>query len=325
MGIKAKIFIKLPYIINLEEKKDYKFSFEFDEFDIFNLEIKFNSEEDEDIYEKDYPINSSKNIEIHALYINFNHLEYQVKNDGEIEIPQKQQNYIFNLISKKLTEILNYLKEETNMFWIEDININDSYYNEATKVEFNFYSPDTDLNKCIRKTYSISDYYMINNSIMDISSLNDNIFNEFIERKEVEIYKNYLRKAQKSLYERDFENFIIYSAISVESYIENYIEKIRTESENDIIFTALNNINNNYIHLKYNTLLKYLKGKSLKELKQSNFDFLKRMYTLRNGLMHQGRIDEKVLKKAGIDNINFDECSKILNAIQDSFKLINEL
>lgn len=78
----------------------------------------------------------------------------------------------------------------------------------------------------------------------------------------------------------------------------------------------------------YNVLLKYLKGKSLQELNNSAFTYIKRMYTLRNAIMHKGTIDEVTLKKAGLshlNSLNFEECKKIIDNVKRSFSLISNL
>ena len=329
------MFIKLPYIIRLDEEKDYKFQFQFEDFEMFCLEMRHNDDSDYDIYDENCSVNSCKNIRIEAIYKYCDYTKYknhripytnQDINEFTVELPPDEVRRIFNSVNKKLDEIINYLRKKTNMFWIEEIPVNLITYCFGREIEFNFYSPNARLSKVYRQTKKITNYYM-ESDFEGVKEVNDNIFDSFDAN---ENYYNtadyYLNKSEKSLYERNYEEFIIYCSISVESFIKNYIEKIKPNK--DIVYGKLASLRYDYIDKYYNVLLKYLKGKSLKELNEGAFTHLKNMYTLRNEIMHKGIIDKDALKNAGLSHleyINFNECEKILKSIKKSFSLINDL
>ncbi len=237
MSIKVQMFIKLPYVIKLAKDKDYHFSFEFDEFEIFNLSMRFNDVNNESIYNEDYPSNYCSNIVIEAIYKHCNYLDYKKEkipflkgseNQFKIKLPLKETEKIFNTINKRLEKIFNYLRNKTNMFWIDELPMKPIAYCFGEEIEFNFYSPNTEMSKNLRFTTKYTDYYMISESFKNINEVDDNIFNSFSEDKnDVEIYSLYLHKAEKSLYERKLNDFIIYSSISVESFIRRYINRIK--------------------------------------------------------------------------------------------------
>ncbi len=333
MSIKVQMFIKLPYILKLEESKDYLYSFTFEEFEMFKLELRFNDEEDEELYNTNYPDNSCSNIRVEAIYKNCNYLDYKLNripyadetiNEYTVDIPFQKTKEIFGVINDKVNQILDYLRVKTNMFWIEDLPINPVGYYLGSEIEFRFYSPNARLTKSFKDIISYTDYYMISKKLNGISNVDSNIFEGFeINNEYSENYNIFLNKAEKVLYENKFEDFIIYCSISVESFIRRYIAKI--EPVGDIVFNHISKSNYGYLNLYYNILLKYLKGKSLKELDEGVFTLLTRMYNLRNSLMHNGSIDEDALNKVGLDVINFEECKKILDSAKKGFKLINNL
>lgn len=332
MSIKVEMFVKLPYLIKLKEEKDYKFSFEFNEFNMFNLDIFYNDEENEEIFNENYPSNSSYNIHIEAIYKNidysiFKKINFHGFDDGEYEIdlPEAQEKEIFEVINKKMEIILSYLRKKTNMFWIESVSIERIGFYNDNKIDFNFYSPNTKLIKNVKYVKSYSNDYRLNYS--DIIEVNDNIFNEFDSNKKyIEKYELYLNKAEKCLYEREYEDFIIYSSISVESFIRRYVSNI--EPDKDIVYNRISSSNYDYLDQYYNVILKYLKGTSLKEKDESTYMYLKRMYNLRNSIMHKGFIDKDALKKAGLshlEKLNIKECESILEGIKKAFAIVLSL
>ncbi|MFL0251162.1 hypothetical protein ACJDT4_12065 [Clostridium neuense] len=332
MSIKVEMFIKLPYIIKLNEEKDYRFSFQFNEFEMFDLEMRFNDENNEDIYKAEYPPCSCSNIRIEAIYKNCNYLDYEKRttfrgdkniNEFIVELPFKETNNIFNVVNKKLEKILSYLRNKSNMFWIEQPPIRPISYCFGNEIEFNFYSPNTKLFKCVKEIKQYTDYYMISDSLEKISNVDNDIFNGFKDDGVEEKFNLYLSKAEKSLYERSYEDFIIYCSIAVEAFIRRYIGKL--EPKDDIIFNRISVSNYDYLDQYYNVLLKYIKGKSLIELDENAFYHLKRMYKLRNAIMHNGIVDESALKKAGLNKLDFKECKNILDSAKKSFLIISKL
>ena len=109
----------------------------------------------------------------------------------------------------------------------------------------------------------------------------------------------------------------------MEAFIKKYIYS--KASKEDIVFEKLSSINYKYIDLYYNVLLKYLKGKSLKELNQECYNSLISMYELRNSIIHYGYIKKKALERAKLDNVNFNICEKTLKNIKTTFEIIKEL
>ncbi|MBU3157729.1 hypothetical protein LL037_25635 (plasmid) [Clostridium estertheticum] len=244
-----------------------------------------------------------------------------------IKLPLEEISSIFSSVNKRLEKILNYLRNKSNMFWIEAFPIKPISYCFGNEIEFNFYSPNAKLSSNVKRVIQYTDYYMLSNTFEKINYVNNDTFNDFnANNTEVQTYSLYLNKAEKSLYERCYEDFIIYCSISVESFIRRYIGKL--EPEGDIVFNRISSSTYDYLDQYYNVLLKYLKGKSLKELDEKAFTHLKRMYNLRNSLMHNGDIDELALKKVGLSPltyINFKECKKILDSAKKSFSIINKL
>lgn len=335
MSIKVEMVIKLPYIIKLDSPKDYTFSFEFDNFEMFNLEMRYNNKNNDDIYDKSFQVNSCNNIRIEAIYKGCDYLKYKktrmpytdkARNEFSVKLPPKEADKIFSAINEKFEKIINYLRNETNMFWIETIPISRIAYCLGKEIEYYFYSPNTKLNKNCRYTLKATNYYMERN-FSEIKKVNDDIFEGFVEKVDhFDISKYYLNKAEKALHEDDYDDFIIYCSISVESFIKTYIGQL--EPTDDIIYKKLSQNSYDYINQYYNILLKYLKGKSLNELDEAAYQHLTRMYKLRNSIMHKGIIDKDALEKSGLSHlkhINYKECEKILHNVKKSFCLIKEL
>lgn len=332
MSIKVEMFVKLPYIIKLKEDKDYIFTFKFDDFEMFCLEMRHNDESNDEIYDERYYGNSCENIRIEAI---FNNLDYSIYNSDinpnraienqeyQINLPLKETRIVFNEVNKRLNQITSYLRNETNIFWIENIHINPIAYSFGTEIQFNFYSPNTRMLKLCKETRNYTEYYM-NDGYRGIKEVDEKVFDNLdTEGNYVSVPFDYLNKSQKSLYDRNYEDFIINCSISVESFIRGYIGQI--EPENDIVYNKLSALNHNYLDKYYNILLKYLKGKSLNELDEASYTHLKRMYSLRNAIMHKGYIDEKDLKKVGLEKLTFQELNSILESAQKCYKLISSL
>ncbi|KNF07835.1 hypothetical protein CLPU_11c00030 [Gottschalkia purinilytica] len=346
MSIKIELFLELPYIIKLKEDKDYIFSFNFDDFEIYNLKIIHNNYSGDEIYNEKNPENSSSHLQIEAVYKHCNYKNYdiefkeytlfnnkddldgiKVKEEYIVKLPKTEQIKVFNAVNIRLNQILNFLNEKSNMFWIKPIPINPISECIGNGIEFNFYSPECDLSSNFKETIRYNDHYMTDIKFKKVTEVNDEFFNSFNVTNEInKKYVIYLNKARIALFEADYEDFIIYCSISVEAFIRQYICELAPED--DIIYNRLSNLNYDYLDQYYNILLKYLKGKSLKELEPKSYTFLKRMYSLRNAIMHRGHIDNKTLAKSGLshlEKINFEECKKILDHVEKSFILIKEL
>lgn len=292
-----------------------------------------NDGSNEKIYDDRFGENSCKNMRIEAIYKDCDYSKYIKKrrlyinkDEFQVELPPEEADKIFNAINKKFEKIISYLRNETNMFWMETIPISRIAYCLGKEIEHYFYSPNTELRKGCKITQTVSNYYM-EEDYAEIKKVNDDIFEGFVEKVDhFDISKYYLNKAEKALHEDDYDNFIIYCSISVESFIKIYIGKL--EPTDDSIYKKLSKNRHNYIKKYYNILLKYLKGKSLNELDKAAYQHLTRMYRLRNSIMHKGIIDKAALKKSGLsylEHINYKECEKILHNVKKSFCLIKEL
>lgn len=337
MSIKVEMFIQLPYVINLKEEKNYKFNFKFDDFQIFLLEFRFNDESEDDIYDENYPNDQCKNIRVEAVYSDCDYLAYErekslynSENNEDafaINLPLEETKKIFKSINNRVNQILAFLCQKSNMFWIEAISIKSISTRYDNAVKFNFYSPNTVLRPSFKVLRTYSTDYMVSGDIEVINRVDDDLFKTFnIGDHVLETYKVHLNKAKKSMYEENYEEFLIYCAISTESFIKEYITKL--EPKDDIIYNKLSRLKSDYLDKYYNLLLKYVKGYSLQEMDEACFTILKRMYNLRNSVMHNGIIDSCSLKKAGLshlENLNFEECKKILDNIELAYSMIGEL
>lgn len=337
MSIKVEMFIQLPYVINLKEGKNYKFKFNFDEFQEFLLEFRFNDESENDIYDENYQNDQSKNIRVEAVYSDCNYLNYEREkslynsenneNAFIINLPLEETNKIFKNINNRVNQILSFLCKKSNMFWIEAISIKSISTHYDNAVKFNFYSPNTILRSSFKKLRAYSKDYMVSGDIEVINRVNDDLFKTFdIKDSVLDTYNIYLNKAKKSMYEENYEEFLIYCAISTESFIKEYITKL--EPKNDIIYNKLSRLNSNYLDKYYNLLLKHVKGYSLQEMDEACFTILKRMYKLRSSVMHNGKIDSNSLEKVGLshlESLNFEESKKILDSIELAYRMIGKL
>ncbi|WP_165476920.1 hypothetical protein, partial [Clostridioides difficile] len=269
-------------------------------------------------------------IELEVIYKYVDYTKYKTtkcinSNDNyfEVEVPLDKTTEIFGCMNKRLNEILNFLREKSNMFWIDEFNLTHINYHSENEVRFNFYSPNVNPSSVVTSFIEHTDYYMISKNFKT-NNVGEDTFKNFDSNKiKMKVFNEYIDKAEKALYEYNYENFIIYCSISVESFIIQYIDEIA--NQDDIIYKQLEKTNSNYINLYYNVLLKYLTGKSLIEVDKKACTHLTRLYRLRNSLMHKGIIDSKSLEKAGIMKLDFNECNKILDSAKTSFKLVKSI
>ncbi|MER0279670.1 hypothetical protein ABRY18_05670 [Clostridioides difficile] len=330
MSIKVKVWAKLPYIIKLEEEKDYEFSFLFDDFDLFKLNMRFNDENDFLIYNNEYPGNVCQHIELEVIYKYVDYTKYKttkcISSDDNyfvVEVPLDKTTEIFGCMNKRLNEILNFLREKSNMFWIDEFNLTHINYHSENEVRFNFYSPNVNLSSVINSFIECTDYYMISKNFKT-NNVGEDTFKNFDSNKiKMNVFNEYIDKAEKALYEYNYENFIMYCGISVESFIKQHTYKLA--NKDDIVYNRLKKQSSYYIDLYYNVLLKYLTGKSLEEIDRKSYKCLVRLYSLRNSLMHEGIIDKRALEKADIIKLDFSECYEILDSAKTSFKLVKSI
>lgn len=328
MGVKARLYLQLPYAIQLKQEKDYVYQFHFENFRDFEVKFYFNDDSNEELYNRNYGNNFCANIRIIATYNLLNSEQYEKtkaveKNDEEyaIILPAEDKELLLNEINQALDKLFRSLRATTGMFWAEDIKIAaDSYLNNNI-LRYFFYSPNRRLVDNICETIQHELFYA---SIQDVHQMDDSTFEHF-EANTVSIsyLDKFLNKAKISIYQKDFYNFVIYICISAESFIQEYIGQI--EPSNDIVYNKLTSNNYDYLDLYYNVLLKYLKGRSLSEIYQTGYTYLKRAYKLRNSIMHRGKLDQEALQKAGIAKLDVAECERILEAFERSKAEIENL
>lgn len=73
----------------------------------------------------------------------------------------------------------------------------------------------------------------------------------------------------------------------------------------------------------YKVILRYITGKSLNEVDPTLYSNLISIYRLRNAVMHQGEIEVKDFKNAGlgeIESLEFDICLEIYNKLQKAIQ-----
>lgn len=329
MSIKLVCEINLPYSIKLAEEENYVFKFDMHEFDFFEIVFLFNNPDDSDLYIDVLPDKYCKNIKVTAILREYNASDYPIIHDHglhRVELPEDIENEIFLKVNKKINEILKYIKIKTNMFWIENLPLNPISNGLGVGTTFMFYTANTKLRRTFKERRRFCDDFMIHANFDDVKRLDSSIFDEFDEDNLPNIYTYYnkfIYKAKLFLFEAQYEDFIINLAIACESFIRHYIYNIKPE--NDIVVKRLESTNFKYIDLYYNVLLKYLKGKSLKEIKEDLYNNLTIIYKLRNDIMHRGYINSDSLQKAGISKLDINEGEKIIQKVLEAFEEINKI
>lgn len=330
MGIKLRMYIELPYAIQLDSKKNYSFDFNFTKFEAFSIEFICNIDGTEEGYNPNFSEDFCLRMKIIAVFKELEYNNYPCEripyadtsiNEYLVELPKRETKLVFSEVNKAMSKIFSYVRKRTGMFWVDNIPIIPINFLHNTIICYSFYSTNARLSDGFVHTISHSSLFMETN---EVEKIRESTFDDFeLYSADPPQYEKYLDKAKISLYESAYEDFIIYLSIAVEAFIREYIGKLA--SENDIVYRKLTGRNNNYLDLYYNVLLKYLKGKSLNELHPDSYTLMKRMYGLRNGLMHNGKIDEEALRKAGIQKIDFKECERMLEAFKKAYDTINSL
>jgi hypothetical protein len=341
MSIKAELIVHLPYIIRIKEEENLNFNFDFDKFEMFHIEFIHNEADEDGLF--GVPLDESHccKIRVEVIYKNCDYKKFKVEKkkclcNGEpsnedfyvTHVPKKTTNEIMQCVAIELNHILFYLSYKTHMFWIEPISVNPLSGCLGVATEICFFVPQAKPFQSVRAYFQYSDYYMTKNNLVQtdelccdtFKSINTECFNEY------NFYYEYLNKAKKAIYEAHYADVIIFSSIAVESFIKYFINSIRPED--DIIVNYLAEKDNDYLNLYFNILLKYIKGKSLKEISEKTYTLLKRMYLLRNAIMHSGKLDEKALKKSGLSNlseIDFKTCKEIIDSVEMAFKIVVSL
>lgn len=330
MSIQFQCRIELPYIIRLHEAKDYERYFSFPEFEKFHLRLLFNDTNYEEVYNDKYEYDICKFIQIEVISNKYNYKDYKVnmitvqhkggseKIDTEesvSDVPYDVARELMSEISIRLNQILYYIRENTKMFWIEDIPINRINKMVGIFSSFYFYAPTYKLDRDMRKFITFTDTY-IDQVVSE--KINDNFFEEFEvrEKNKYTISFHFMDKAQSALYDSKFKDVIIFASIAQESFITKFIKD--NSNKKDIVFNRLNNSGGRLMDLKYNVILKYLKNYSLQEINAEYWNSIDSVYQLRNKIMHNGELKDE-------SELSFEKLDKDLSNIRKSFDKILEL
>lgn len=336
MDLKVEMDIKLPYIVRLSKAKDYTFHLEIPQTAYFILELKHNNEK-KDTYDERFSTNICKVIRIEVVLKNIDvqpieSSKYFKSQDNEqafvYVFSPKDKHKIFDVVRQKLNIVLSYLRKETNMFWIDEIKTLPISFSNDTSVEYQIYSPNAYLSKSLRFTYSEDGDYMLYTSSPDMNSVTEDTFIHFNGSYQSQLYELFLDRAQTALFSRNLEEFLIYAAIVIDSYIEYFFKVNRrpySKKEKMKYREIQLDKEQSYIDKKYDKLLKLLVGKSLKEIDPVVFNDLQRIYKLRNSLMHEGYISAKKLKSLNIDRLNFMICDKFMEQIYKSIDILKNI
>lgn len=310
LSLKVLCRIKLPYLIKIQDIKEYSLKLpECEHFSDFKIIFLPNIKESNYFYNPEYGDDVCDNIEIQTIAKVPN-----LKTSENQLLTLEDRIIILDKIRKKVNEILRYLQYKTKMFWIKELKIDPLSGLIGMRTEFLFLHANQETNENMSWTC------LINNSMSDIDQdnikpVNDEMLKSFCNTYLVKpIWKDYFNKAHQSIYECQYENFIIYSAICAESFIKSTIHSyIDLDTNKDIVLKKFIEIGKkNMVEVYYKYILKYLFGKNLLEIDESLYSNLVLIFKLRNELMHTGYIDENTLRKVGTESLNFDVCSTIL-------------
>lgn len=324
MSIKFQCRFELPYLIRLNEAKDYEKDFYFPEFEKFHLRLLFNDINYKNIYNSNYEENVCKFILIEVISKNYNYKDYKVNKitkiiEGEkieceesvTDVPYEVTREIMSEISIRLNRILRFIRENTRMFWIEEIPINRTNKMVGIFSSFNFYAPTYELDRKMRYYTTFLDTYIDH---VESEKIDDNFFENFnVEDNKYTTSFQFLDKAQLALYDSRLKDAIIFASIAQESFITKLIED--NAIEGDVVFDRLNNIYSKLMDLKYNVILKYLKSRSLREINFEYWNSIDSVYKLRNQIMHSGVLKDE-------SKLSFEKLDKDLNNIRKAFNEI---
>lgn len=302
------------------------------------MTLLFNDPDYENIYLDDFEENSCQFIQLEIITSKFNYNDYNVNKRTKIvdknkitedydvdEVPEAVEFEIMQDIAPRVNEIIKYIREKSKMFWLDNISINPTSKMLGVFTDYYFYAPDAVLDKCMKRTITTIDNYMESDSGVGGSKIYDSFFDEFdtYEEDKYSISYQFMDKAKSALYDLRINEAIIFAAIAQESFITKYIEDNSPVS--DIVLDKLNEINGQLMDLKFNVILKHIKGKSLRELNDSSWNTILGVYKLRNGIMHSGKVTDDQLSASGFPNLEFETIKSALKRIEKAFELIIHL
>lgn len=330
MGLKILARIKLPYIIRMEEAKIINTRLpSTKEFCEFKITFYPNLDSNDELYNPQYSENKCFFIEIGAVTELYNHDDYKETQTGvysTYELHEDEQLVIFSMLKNRLNEYFNYLSEMTKMFWIEELTLNPMSGAIAKRTDFVFLHPDCKICGSSRFWNTYSDDFQTDIRLTSVKALTQEIADKFSSTYIVrDVWIEYKNKAKRSLFSSEYTDFIIYCAIEAESFIKKTVNFIRERNaDKDIVLDKLIDTGkNNFVDSYYKIILKYITGKSLNEVEPELYRNLIIIYKLRNAIMHQGTIEDKDFKSAGMEglkNLNFDSCLEIYNKLQKAIR-----
>lgn len=338
MSIKIQCRLRLPYIIRLKEAKDYTKEFTFPEFSFFKITFLFNDEEYEDIYEDDYNAESCLFVQLEIVSEDYNYQDYTVETikrsvSGVVgyfentvdDVPEEVEEALMQAIAPRFNEIIDFIREKSGMFWLQHIPINPDSKMIGIRTDYFFYAPNAIVPREMKYVITTIDNYMEPGSKVGRGKIYDTIFNDYETREENQyiVSDQFLAKAKTALRESKLYDSIIFAAVAQESFISKYIEDNAKES--DIVYKKLTSLNGQLMELKYNVILKYIKGKSLPEINQSYYDTIRGIYQLRNAIMHSGVITEENIGATPFSKVDFSLIEKALRTIEKAFAEIKKL
>ena len=330
MPLKVLCRIKLPYMMRLRDSEIYNANLEscenFNSF-IVNFHPNIDSN-DAGFYIPELPGNTCSFVEIECVLKIFNHNNYPIIPTAiynTYELPYNDRMEIFLIIRNKLSKLLKKLEYYTKMFWIEEVPINPISGIIGTRTDFSFLHPDENITFSSRIWSSVLDNFMIDLENEKIKPIDQEILHDINYLTVVNsIWSDYLNKANKALYESEYESFIIYCAIAAESFIKQMVEF--TESDEDLVLKKLKDSGKNQmVEVYYKVILKYLYGRNLLDVEPSLYTNLNSIFRLRNAIMHSGELSEAAFKKAGIDGLNFDSCIEMFHKLNKTIRVVLRL
>lgn len=328
MSLKVLCRIKLPYIIRLQKSKTYTVSLdECPEFSMFNISFYPNGEVLGVERDREYDDDVCTFLEVEAVIKKFDYNSYKAAPDVDYtlyDVPNDDRSSIFEIVKERLNDFLKYLQNTSNMFWIEGLSINPISGVIGIGTEFSFLKPDQIVYPSTRYWVAVRDNYMVGVNSNTIKPISDELLERYNTSYLVnQIWSDYLLKACKAMYQSEYENFIIYCAISAESFIKQLTQ---LNFENDIVLQKLVEAGKNQmVDTYFKVIVKYLYGKNLLEIEECLYENLMRIFKLRNEIMHRGILDEQALQKAGLLEINFKVCESILERLERAIKEILKL
>ncbi|GGA43155.1 hypothetical protein [Psychrobacillus lasiicapitis] len=330
MGIKLWAKIKLPYILRLENEEKYEIELPSDEeFSLFRVSFFPNSDNpDNSNYLSEYREKSCNYIEIESIVKRFNYSDYPVRNSviyNSYEVSEIDTTEIFKLVKNKLNIFLIELSKITKMFWITDISLNPISGVIGNRTDYTFVEPDTAISDNIRSYYTINDNYMEEVKRKEVKPINMDILSVFRNENSLilkPIWHNYLNKATKAMYSSENEEFIIYCAISAESFIKQLIKVNSNLKEKDIVLEKLTEVGKNQmVNTYFKIILKYLFGANLIDKEEVLHKNLLDIFTLRNEIMHKGYLDKSSFEKVGINELNFEQANLYLSRLHRAIEI----